>query len=57
MHRSVKPAILTCFGDIAAAIGPAFERYNSTCIQILKQATHVINISVSLSSSKYICDL
>lgn len=27
LHRNVKPPILSCFGDLALATGPAFEKY------------------------------
>ena len=30
VHRSVKPAILTCIGDIARALGAQFE----SCLQV-----------------------
>ncbi|GAA5923414.1 hypothetical protein JCM3775_007533 [Rhodotorula graminis] len=38
LHRSVKPPILSCFGDIALAVGPAFEPFLHTSMTVLKQA-------------------
>lgn len=38
LHRSVKPLILSCFGDIALAVGPAFEPYLETTVNVLQQA-------------------
>lgn len=39
LHRSVKPPILSCFGDIAMAIGPvAFDPYLQTTMNVLAQA-------------------
>ena len=38
LNRNVKITILSCFGDIALAIGPAFEPYLSTTMTVLSQA-------------------
>ena len=38
LHRSVKPPILSCFGDIALAVGPPFEPFLETTIGVLEQA-------------------
>ncbi|GAA5845418.1 hypothetical protein JCM11251_005067 [Rhodosporidiobolus azoricus] len=38
LHRSVKPPILSCFGDIALAVGPAFEPFLETTMGVLSQA-------------------
>ena len=41
LGNQCKPAILQCFGDIANAIGAAFEAYLATVGGILQQAAHV----------------
>lgn len=38
LHRSVKPPILACFGDVALAVGPAFEPFLETTVGVLQQA-------------------
>lgn len=38
LHRSVKPPILSCFGDIALAVGSNFAPYLDTIIGVLQQA-------------------
>jgi importin subunit beta-1 len=38
LHRSVKPPILSCFGDVALAVGPGFEPFLETTMGVLQQA-------------------
>jgi importin subunit beta-1 len=39
IHRSVKPPVLACFGDIAMAIGAAFQPYMNFSMMLLMQAS------------------
>uniref|UniRef100_A0A2M4A3T7 Putative karyopherin importin beta 1 n=1 Tax=Anopheles triannulatus TaxID=58253 RepID=A0A2M4A3T7_9DIPT len=41
LHRSVKPQILTVFGDMALGIGPDFKNYLSVVLPMLAAATQV----------------
>lgn len=41
LHRSVKPPIFSCFGDIALAIGEHFERYIPSALQIMQAAAEL----------------
>lgn len=39
VHRSVKPPVISCFGDIAMAIGAAFQPYLQFSMMLLMQAS------------------
>jgi importin subunit beta-1 len=41
LNRNVKISVLSCFGDIALAIGPQFEPYLTTAMSVLMQAGRV----------------
>ncbi|XP_020523223.1 importin subunit beta-1 isoform X2 [Amborella trichopoda] len=41
LHRSVKPPIFSCFGDIALAIGESFEKYLIYAMPMLQSAAEL----------------
>lgn len=42
LHRSVKPPVLSCFGDIAMALEAGFEPYMSVSLMMLMQASQTV---------------
>lgn len=55
LDRSVKISVVACFGDIAMAIGPAFEPYLSATMNVLKQAGEQKVDAVSPSGPSLAC--
>ncbi|PIN26309.1 Karyopherin (importin) beta 1 [Handroanthus impetiginosus] len=41
LHRSVKPPIFSCFGDIALAIGEHFDKYIAYALPMMQSASEV----------------
>ena len=50
LNRNVKIPILTVFGDIALAIGPAFEPFLSPAMAVLRQAG-----SLQVNPVRFLC--
>ncbi|OLY84923.1 Importin subunit beta-1 [Smittium mucronatum] len=50
LNRDVKPAILSCFGDISLAIGPHFSKYLEVVLRVLASAC---NMSASIVTDDY----
>lgn len=46
LHRSVKPPIFSCFGDIALAIGESFEKYLIYAMPMLQSAAELSTLVV-----------
>ncbi|KAI0033513.1 karyopherin Kap95 [Vararia minispora EC-137] len=57
LNRSVKIAVISCFGDIALAIGPQFEPYLETVMGILNQAAQMQPNPLDYDSIDYIASL
>ncbi|EDO44158.1 predicted protein [Nematostella vectensis] len=57
VHRSVKPHILSVFGDIALATGPHFKKYLDVVIATLTQATQVQVVKTDYDMIDYLNEL
>ncbi|TFY83967.1 hypothetical protein EWM64_g25 [Hericium alpestre] len=57
LNRNVKISILSCFGDIALAVGPAFEPYLETSMTVLRQAASLQPNPLDYDSIDYIASL
>lgn len=55
LDRAVKPPILSCFGDVALAIGANFERYLPTTMAVLGQAASIVAPQDVVSFKEYRC--
>ena len=42
VDRSLKPHLISCFGDLALAIGPFFERYLGYLMPMMKEASTIV---------------
>ncbi|KAI0717699.1 ARM repeat-containing protein [Cerioporus squamosus] len=57
LNRNVKIAILSCFGDLAVAIGPAYEPYLSATAAVLRQAGSVQPNPLDIDLIEYVSQL
>ncbi|PAV15828.1 ARM repeat-containing [Pyrrhoderma noxium] len=57
LNRNVKIPILSCFGDIALAIGPNFEPYLDTSMGVLRQAGMVVPSPMDYELVDYVSQL
>ncbi|KAH9834388.1 ARM repeat-containing protein [Rhodofomes roseus] len=57
LNRDVKVSILSCFGDIALAIGMTFEPYMQTTMGVLRQAGAVQPNPLDLDMVEYVASL
>jgi len=57
VHRSVKPTILSVFGDIALAIGPEFKKYLDIVLTTLMQASQIAPDKNDYDSVDYVNEL
>ncbi|KIP03461.1 hypothetical protein PHLGIDRAFT_130117 [Phlebiopsis gigantea 11061_1 CR5-6] len=54
LNRNVKVPILSCFADIAMAIGTAFEPYLATAVNVLRQAGSIVPNPLDLELVEYV---
>ncbi|OWR52529.1 importin subunit beta-1 isoform X1 [Danaus plexippus] len=57
IHRSVKPQILSVFGDIALSIGPDFRKYFNLVMDMLLQASKAQVDRSDYDMVEYLCEL
>lgn len=55
--RELKPAILSCFGDIAGVIGEGFVRYMDIVMQVCSEASATVPEDSSYASLEYVTTL
>ncbi|KAJ8019665.1 Importin subunit beta-1 [Holothuria leucospilota] len=57
VHRTIKPQILSVFGDIALAIGPEFKQFIELAMPVLKQASEAEVDKSDYDNIEYLNDL